>query len=269
MVFAGCSFTWGQGLYYYSNLPTLREPPPNYYVPSLLTTSQIKYMESVRYPRLVADHFKSFEMVNEGNGGSIDSIIHYWMGRFGEIAVKNQPDLYYQEYSNIIFQMTESTRTFFKFQLDGHEYEHCDTDKFQRWLELNNMDFDTWNKEHCRNLLQDVKKFLKLFESNGVKSNIIIWQDMYFDLIKEDPWLHKRFIPMEYDGVDYNSIEHLMSIDNKDEQKFNIHRDFDYFKVPPRDHHPSLFCHKVIAENIIKRLEPTWEAQNIQDTKIH
>ena len=26
LVFGGCSFTWGQGLYYYSDLPRLKEP---------------------------------------------------------------------------------------------------------------------------------------------------------------------------------------------------------------------------------------------------
>ena len=31
IIFAGCSFTWGQGLYYYSNMETLKEPPPNQY----------------------------------------------------------------------------------------------------------------------------------------------------------------------------------------------------------------------------------------------
>ena len=26
ILFGGCSFTWGQGLYFYSNLPNLYEP---------------------------------------------------------------------------------------------------------------------------------------------------------------------------------------------------------------------------------------------------
>ena len=37
IIFAGCSFTWGQGLYYYSNLDTLQEPPPDQYNPDYLT----------------------------------------------------------------------------------------------------------------------------------------------------------------------------------------------------------------------------------------
>ena len=43
MVFAGCSFTWGQGLYYYSNLPTLKEPPPDAYNSNLVNHSHNAY----------------------------------------------------------------------------------------------------------------------------------------------------------------------------------------------------------------------------------
>ena len=63
MIFAGCSFTWGHGLYYYSNLPTIKEPPPDAYDAKLVNYSHLKFMESVRYPRIVADHFNSFEFV--------------------------------------------------------------------------------------------------------------------------------------------------------------------------------------------------------------
>jgi len=54
MVFAGCSFTWGQGLYYYSNLDTLAEPLPDHYDRNLVRHAHIKFKESVRYPILVA-----------------------------------------------------------------------------------------------------------------------------------------------------------------------------------------------------------------------
>ena len=45
IIFAGCSFTWGQGLYYYSNLPTLKEPGPFLYDNNIVEQSHIKFME--------------------------------------------------------------------------------------------------------------------------------------------------------------------------------------------------------------------------------
>ena len=69
IVFTGCSFTWGQGLYYYSNLQTLKEPGMYRYDQSLVNSAHRRYMASVRFPRLVANHFKTFEVVSENNGG--------------------------------------------------------------------------------------------------------------------------------------------------------------------------------------------------------
>ena len=76
IIFAGCSFTWGQGLYYYSNLPTLKEPDPFCYDGNLVEQSHIKFMESVRFPRLVANHFKTF--ANPFSCGN-QSFCQYWL----------------------------------------------------------------------------------------------------------------------------------------------------------------------------------------------
>ena len=82
IIFAGCSFTWGQGLYYYSNLPTLREPPPYHYDQKLLKDSHYEYLKSVRYPRLVANHFNTFEAFKTVNGGSEDETFDFFKNIF-------------------------------------------------------------------------------------------------------------------------------------------------------------------------------------------
>ena len=61
IVFAGCSFTWGQGLYYYSKMETLKEPAPEQYEHKLVTDAHKRFMATLRFPRLVANHFKTFE----------------------------------------------------------------------------------------------------------------------------------------------------------------------------------------------------------------
>ena len=77
LIFAGCSFTWGQGLYYYSGLDTLVEPEPDSYDANLLTDAHKRYMETLRYPRLVANHFNTFEVVSNQNGGSEETSIDF------------------------------------------------------------------------------------------------------------------------------------------------------------------------------------------------
>ena len=70
MIFAGCSFTWGQGLYYYSNMSTLRQPAPEQYDFKLVTHAHKRFMASLRYPRLVANHFGTFELVKKEMGSA-------------------------------------------------------------------------------------------------------------------------------------------------------------------------------------------------------
>ena len=44
MVFAGCSFTWGQGLYFYSDLPNLYMPKDPYtFHMNKVTMAQINF----------------------------------------------------------------------------------------------------------------------------------------------------------------------------------------------------------------------------------
>jgi hypothetical protein len=38
-------------------------------------------------------------------------------------------------------------------------------------------------------------------------------------------------------------------------QELTIRSDYDYFSQPPLDDHPSMLCHHVMAENIIKTIE--------------
>ena len=63
MVFAGCSFTWGQGLYFYSNMPNLDYENANFYPSCKITDAHIRYKDAIRFPRLVANHFETFEIV--------------------------------------------------------------------------------------------------------------------------------------------------------------------------------------------------------------
>ena len=70
LLFGGCSFTWGQGLYFYSELPNLYNPPPYQYHADKITDAQIKFKDTIRFPRLVANYFNTFDVCKATNGGS-------------------------------------------------------------------------------------------------------------------------------------------------------------------------------------------------------
>lgn len=275
MIFAGCSFTWGQGLYYYSNLDTLREPLPDHYDPNLVRHAHVKFKESVRYPRLVASHFNSFEYVHPNNGGSNQGAVHWW-----DMCFKNRdpnawygghtvPQIEYSEVSHVVFQLTQWQRDNFFMQLEGdserHEIPfHCThqeqyRDKFFKWLEAQQISLGNWIQRYIQEGLDNVKRFLQDCESHGIKTLIFTWPSEYLPYIDKDPWLKERLVTFDYKGINYNSIEDLMSPGAMHSKGYNpeltVKWDEGEFDDTPKDHHPSLKCHQVMAENVIKRIE--------------
>lgn len=254
MIFAGCSFTWGQGLYYYSNLPTLSEPLPDQYDPTLLTSAHISYMEHNRYPRIVANHFNTFEAVNKDNGGSNKSAIHYW----NRLDKNNKPYFPLAEYSFIIFQMTQWQRNDFEFKFEQYDYYHPFhrytyaplNEVFGRYLDYHNITLDKWIDDYIQQNVNEVKSFLYNAELQGLKTLLFTWPRDYIPYIEKDSWLRERFVTFDYKDKNYTSIETLMH-----NFELEIKRDYANFDEPPIDHHPSMLCHQIMAENLIKRIK--------------
>ncbi len=274
LLFAGCSFTWGQGLYYYSNLPTLREPPPDCYDPALVTAAHKRFMETVRFPRLVAQHFKTWEVVHPFNGGSNLSAIRWWRSSFNEMP--SGPDhtikeYDYSEFSHVFFQLTQWHRDNIVIEIDGHRYDvpmnivlggpGCEEwpERFGRWLKMQNLTWDVWLNKYIDENVARVKAFLQEFESHGVQPVLILWPernnheavgDEYMSRINSDPWLKEKLLRLTYEGNTYNSMEALMNAHSE----MTIKTDVASFKDTPKDHHPSLKMHSVMADNIIELL---------------
>lgn len=277
MIFAGCSFTWGQGLYYYSNLETLRdEGDPWGYNRGLCTSIHHRYKESVRYPRIVSKHFNTFELVHPANGGSNEKIINYWRNCFrngnrkyklpssepGEFDSIERID--YKEISCVVFQLTQWMRDNFVIEYndefinvpmqwywDNNTEEKPYFDVLFKYLDENNISQADLNQRMQISSLNRVKKFLMECEENGVKAYILSWPKEFLEYIEKDPWLEERFITFDYNDKNYKCIEHLM----ENNESMEIRKDYDTFIVPPQDCHPSLKCHKIIADNIIKFIE--------------
>jgi hypothetical protein len=265
MIFAGCSFTWGQGLYYYSNLSTVKEPSSNtYYDKGLIKPAHIKFKETVRFPRLVADHFNSYEFVHPENGGCNQGSVHWWKNAFknpgARISNLPVPQIEYNEISYLIFQLTHWNRDVFQFKSDGDQIERQPffllenekqyRDKFFKWLDSQQTSLDTCIENFIQSELDKVKQFLQECEEQGVKTLILTWPSEYPTYIEKDPWLRERFVTFDYNGKNYDHLEKLMN-----EERLNISQDFNFFIEPPKDGHPSLLCHKIIADSIIRFIE--------------
>lgn len=271
MIFAGCSFTWGQGLYYYSNLDSLVEPPVHTWHPKYMNFAHYEYMKKIRFPKLVADHFNTFEVCQWFNGGGIDRINNYWLDRFVEendtlYHIDNHEKKYqYQDFSHIIYQCTQWERMMCRDPITESimPYNHIlsnHTKAFMKWLDLKNISLQEYENNLIEKHMTLVKNFLHHFENKGIKSYIFTWPANLVKYIKNDPWLNERFIEFSYKNKCYSNIEDLMGpthLENHEVEnpELIIFRDLEYFETPPADLHPSPKCHKVIADCIIKKIE--------------
>ena len=263
IIFTGCSFTWGQGLYYYSNLSTLVEQFDEYtYDATLLKETHIKFMESVRFPRLVANHFGTFEMVHPYNSGSTESIISYWKPKLFKNKKRNIVDSWIEpinsdDISHLIFQCTQWHRNAFDMEINrfGHSHKISCFEALQnplilqKWLDSQNLTLTEWEANHKKKNIDMIKNFLQEVESYGIKTIIFTWPDENVEYIKEDEWLNARFMHIDYKDKTYNSMEEMMDSSNPE---LKILSDSENFDITPKDLHPSLECHRVMAENIIK-----------------
>lgn len=269
LVFGGCSFTWGQGLYYYSSLPRLQEPENAYsYDAKLLTKSHILYKDSIRYPRLVANHFDTFEVFKLGNGGSEDETFDFLNVLFhkkdnptyGSHLTLERWD--YSEAEYIIVQLSQLWRNRYYFNYKGEIQSAMlwpntkeigdNQEMFFEWLLEKNMTFDDWVELHKSAQIKRLKKEFEFYESKGIKCRLLTWENILLDKIFQDEYLDSRFIKLKYENKVFNSISDLQ----KEHKNMSIDYDYEFFgEITPKDHHPSKLCHQVIAKNIINRIE--------------
>jgi len=260
LVFGGCSFTWGQGLYYYSNLDTLNEPPPDAYNRSLLTDAHLKFAETLRFPRLVANHFNTFEVCMLQNGGSEDTTFCFLDKIFNQIGGQEHLStntFSFDEIEYVIIQTSQPNRNPIIFNIDGVEhqfrtYDPHNKDLFYKWLiEIEKISFQDCFIAHVKKYFYKLKDKMQFLESKGIKTLILNWEIEYLPYFKEDEFMMERYIPLEYNGKTYDCIRTLMN-----ENKFlTINSDNENFSIPPTDHHPSKECHRIMADNIIKKIE--------------
>jgi hypothetical protein len=164
----------------------------------------------------------------------------------------------------VVFQTSQPQRNthYYVYQspYDGNEFSlsefrtySSDThDKFYKYLaHQKKYNFDQWYDEHMKRWIGILKQNLQFYESKGIKTIILNWEAEYLPLIQNDEWLSKRSIGFDFNGKKYSCIRELMN-----ENRFlHINSDDEYFDDTPKDHHPSKQCHRIIADNIIKKIE--------------
>lgn len=261
MLFGGCSFTWGQGLYFYSDLPNLYNPKSIYRFESdKITTAQLKFKDTLRFPRLVANHFNTFEVVKEINGGSEDISFEFFNSIFSNkkdiISTNNKYT--YDDFDYLIIQLSSIIRNKFYFNINGIEISrpfqnlsNVDENDILTYMKINDYTFDDCYNQFLKQQFDRLKAELFFYESKGIKIKIILWFDDLLKYIEDDIFFKNKLVTLNYDNKKFNNVLELS--DNYDEMY--IIND-SYFKNNKfNDYHPSKLLHKIIADGIIKSIE--------------
>jgi hypothetical protein len=268
IVFGGCSFTWGQGLYFYSDLNRLIYPDNEFtYNAKNVTYSHIKYKDTIRYARLVANHFKTFECFKTGNGGSEDETFDFLNCLFSESPIGSKTHLtderlFYDDVEYIVIQTSQLWRNRFYYDIFNPKdwinifpFSHDIEERyphFAEWCLNNSHTIDEFETLMVRQQFERLKRELKFYEDKGIKTKILCWENDLLDLILKDNFMSDRFIRIEYKDKEYDTISELQ----KTHKHMKIKYDFENFgDNPPDDHHPSKECHEIIAKSIIKNIE--------------
>ena len=268
LLFGGCSFTWGQGLYFYSDLPRQKYPLNEFtYNREELTDAHLRFKDTLRFPRLVANHFNTFEIVKGQNGGGEDETFDFFKTVFKN-KINERHDHYvsdnieYEDIEYIIIQTSQIWRNRFYFTSDGVEDfamislnnngDGYNWDNFYKWLIDNNETIENVIKSLFKTQLERFEKEVKFYEDKGIKVRFLCWESEFYNELDKYPYLKEKFIPIIYNDVRYNTIRKMQD----DNPHLKIKGDVAFFgENVPDDHHPSKECHRVIADNIIKRLE--------------
>jgi hypothetical protein len=264
IAFAGCSFTWGQGLWYYSNLPSVIEQPLNSYDQNLVHFSHRKAAHRLRFARIVADHFDTWEVAHYKNGGNINAITEYWRNHAfqeGDLRLLGrEQDPTYRSYDPrdigyFILQCTQPSRSVSNIKLQTAEllqrwqlFEQY-PNELKEYLNSQQLTVDQYMDQCKQDDVAAYRSLLEYIESLGIKTLIMSWPDNLLKNIGLDEWLSSKLIKFDYLGTTYNSIERLIDAN----PGMTLSTDYQNFETPPTDDHPSLLCHRVIAQGVIEK----------------
>lgn len=284
IIFSGCSFTWGQGLWSY--FPTnLKIPTVDEYIQLGVPVpdSAQNFRCDYRFADLVSQHYHCKSIVKRHNGGTDAESLRFIHEVKNNKVTRHSLLSENVEWDNvkyIVFQTTQAYRSPFVFFHKGYEYELYskpelqnleriqkinrnsenniinieelpNIDIFLDWLIDNNLSVENFEKIHLDYMSTQIKNTLKHFEDEyNIKTLIVCWTDEYIHNFLNDIFTNDRLVRLNYKGSQFVSIERAM----KSYPKLRIAYDTEKIHDSGPDGHPSLACHRMIADSIISKI---------------
>jgi hypothetical protein len=262
MVFAGCSFTWGEGLHLYSDVCDISYTKNQNFNIHNIKESHKKCIETNRFARKVANHFDTWELCREKNGGSNLDNLEFIKKSFGineDYTLQPNSTFNIKDISCLVFQITHPERGPFllysnkdniKYKmhimsLDNESLNNQPEEK-EKLIKLYEEYGDSFESQISKTLFDELEELFIFLEKHNIVCKILLWQERVGKSIENNKFLEDRLITLSYRKKVYKSIEELTDRYSKLAIKFGVQMN---------DQHPSKLCHQLIAENIINNLE--------------
>lgn len=256
MIFAGCSFTHGHGLWQYMDI---KDNPDDDDCSSLRSIHR-RYQETIRFPRLVANYFNTFEVVRENFSGDDHNSIGYINQLFNiDSNIKffdNDPLSWFDfdDISYVVIQTSFIDRSPYitdETTLDLVQLSEMENEEYY----LIKWGFSTFREyfiEHTKRWYTQYVKLTNLLESKGIKVLFLNITDDFLNLFESNKYMKNKLVKLQYDNFEFLTINDLFEHD----KTLKIENDYKFFgETPPKDLHPSKKCHEVIAKSIIQKIK--------------
>ena len=256
----GCSFTFGEGLQYFSNLPSVVIPQIHEFDYFELRHSQYRFIQNNRYSKLLADKLGTIDVNASGNGGTNNEIYNALLELYN---TKNEPNQDRMAYLNetfvplcdvkvIVVQLTNIFRDV--IELDGKLYPLQNmAPTFDDYVEMcikPNMSFDSFIERAAKHLLDKFKElFIKIETENpNIKIRLFSWENDIDDVMRKDDYFKDKLVTFNYNNKEFKTLRDIIY----SYSKLTIAETF--FPKCIDDQHMNLDGHKLIAESIFKTL---------------
>ena len=249
IIFAGCSFTYGHGLWQYTKEIGL--PTDDRVIHYNEFPESLHFMENNRFARLVSNHFGMKEILKPTTSGCDEVSIYFIRELFGLKQPKRwtEDELNYDEVSHLIFQTSFLDRC--GLLENGKRIQVSDFEEYSLNPRNNTSELGLFWEKMKLYYYNEIRNLFEFLEEKNIKCYMIAMDNDYQDLIENDEFIKERFIQIDYDRKTFNNFRSLWEYN----PKLSICNDTDFFETPPKDLHPTLEWHKVIANSIIKKLE--------------
>lgn len=255
IIFLGDSYTWGQGLNFYGGFEETYLPPKNNgaFYSDKLSDKEIDFIKENRFSTIVSKEFNKQSIQRHLNGG----------GHYDMIEFLNSVDI--TKCNTLIVQLTDMFRDLIYYDYKGkthycalsinQDYVTKEYETFINYLSDNfNSSLEKFKEYHIKKILNKFKDLFLYFEGKHTyRCFMLTWQPDVVPYIKNDEFLNKRFIKLEYNGIEYDSIFEMATIKNPE---LIITHDpvLKEMGIDVYDGHIGLMAHKIIAKSIIKKI---------------